>query len=115
MIETNERTPCFPEPQAPKRRGPKRSSTPPDWLRTRDDAFARAMRRYLNENIAQLPEAFQEKVCDDLKKRWDSAYFELIVARTLQLLGGTIEGEPKSEAGTRIDYHAEFSDGVISV
>ncbi len=115
MSEANERLLCFPEPKPSKRREPARGSTPSDWLRTSDTPFARAMRCYLNENIAQLPESFQSKICHDLKKRWDSAYFELIVARTLQLLGATIEVEPESVAGTRIDYHAQFADAAISV
>lgn len=115
MIEMVKPLLCFPEPSPSKRREPKRGSAMPDWLRTVDDPTARSMRRFLNENIAQLPESFQAKICHALKKRWDSAYFELIVARTLQLLGATIEVEPESEAGTRIDYHSRFADSAISV
>jgi hypothetical protein len=50
-----------------------------------------------------------------LHERWDSAFSELIVARTLQLLGGAIEAEPESEAGTRIDFLASFADGEVGV
>ena len=50
-----------------------------------------------------------------LHERWHSAFSELIVARTLQLLGGDIEAEPESEAGTRIDFRACFADGEVGV
>jgi hypothetical protein len=50
-----------------------------------------------------------------LHERWHSAFPELIVARTLQLLGGDIEAEPESEAGTRIDFRACFADGEVGV
>jgi hypothetical protein len=50
-----------------------------------------------------------------LHNRWHSAFFELIVARTLQVLGADIEVEPESEAGTRIDFFARFPDSTVSV
>jgi hypothetical protein len=50
-----------------------------------------------------------------LHERWYSAFSELIVARTLQALGGDIEAEPESEAGTRIDFRARFADGEVGV
>ena len=49
-----------------------------------------------------------------LHERWHSAFSELIVARTLQLLGGDIEAEPESETGTRIDFRVRFADGEVS-
>jgi hypothetical protein len=39
----------------------------------------------------------------------------LIVARTLQLLGGDIEAEPENEEGTRIDFRVRFADGEVGV
>jgi hypothetical protein len=50
-----------------------------------------------------------------LHERWHSAFSELIVARTLQLLGGAVEAEPVCEAGSRIDFQACFADGEIGV
>ncbi len=38
-----------------------------------------------------------------------------LVARTLQVLGAEIEVEPGSEAGTRMDLLARFSDHAVSV
>jgi hypothetical protein len=48
-----------------------------------------------------------------LHGQWHSAFSELIVARTLHLLGGDIEAEPESEAGTRIDFRVRFAEGEV--
>jgi hypothetical protein len=76
---------------------------------------ARECRRFLNENLSSLSSGHQRVLYQALHDRWHSAFFELIVARTLQALGAEIEVEPDSEAGTRIDFLARFSDQTISV
>ena len=85
------------------------------WLQRSTVARAVAYRRFLNENLAVLPRAHQSVLYQALHDRWHSAFFELIVARTLQVLGADIEVEPDSEAGTRIDFLACFPDRTVSV
>jgi hypothetical protein len=50
-----------------------------------------------------------------LHERWHSAFFELIVGRTLQALGATIEVEPGSASDTRVDFVACFPDTTVAV
>lgn len=50
-----------------------------------------------------------------LHERWHSAFFELIVGRTLQVLGATIEVEPGGASDTRIDFVARFPDTTVAV
>ncbi len=57
------------------------------WLHRSTLPRARAARQFLNYNISQLPETWRERLYHDLKHRWPSAFFELIVARTLQAIG----------------------------
>jgi hypothetical protein len=72
-------------------------------------------RRFLNENLAKVPQDHQLVLYRALHERWHSAFSEMIVARTLQLLGGDIEAEPESEAGTRFDFRVRFADGEVGV
>ena len=85
------------------------------WLQRSTVARAVACRRFLNENLSVLPRAHQSVLYQALHDRWHSAFFELIVARTLQVLGADIEVEPHSNASTRIDFLARFPDRTVSV
>src|SRR5215210_2069496 len=84
-----------------------------DGLKRSTIPRAREIRRFLNENLAKIPQDHQLVLYRALHERWHSALSELIVARTLQLLGGTIEVEPESEAGARIDFRVRFADGEV--
>ncbi|MBA3637393.1 MAG: hypothetical protein M3514_17010 [Actinomycetota bacterium] len=86
-----------------------------DWLKRSTVPRAREVRRFLNENLAKVPQDHQLVLYRAHHERWHSAFSELIVARSLQLLGGDIEPEPESEAGTRIDFRACFADGEVGV
>ena len=50
-----------------------------------------------------------------LHERWHSAFFELIVGRTLQVLAATIEVEPGGASDTRVDFVARFPDATVAV
>jgi len=50
-----------------------------------------------------------------LHERWHSAFFELIVGRTLQVLGATVEFEPGGASDTRVDFVARFPDATVAV
>lgn len=104
----------FPEP-APDAPEPRQSKRPTDWIASSHRQHGRAMREFLNRNISLLPGTFQPVIFRELHSRWHSAYFELIVARTLQILGAALEVEPLGKGTTLIDYVATFSDGEIAV
>lgn len=50
-----------------------------------------------------------------LKTRWDSGFFELVVARALQILGAEITVEAEKSDGKRIDFSARFPDVTVAV
>jgi len=87
------------------------------WLSRSTSARAKDCRRFLNENVNRVPRNWQTKLHNDFRTReWSSVFFELIVARILELLGGSIEVEvPIAETNKRPDFIARFPDGVITV
>jgi hypothetical protein len=95
-----------------------RGESTPSWLARSTLPRAKAWRTFLNRNLAALPEECQENISEDLRldtQHW-SAFFELVVARTLQELGASIACEPENRADkTRIDFMARFSDHVVAV
>jgi hypothetical protein len=105
----------FPEPSRADDTYANREELVTDWLKRSTVPRAREVRRFLNENLAKIPQDHQLVLYRALHGRWQSAFSELIVARTLQLLGGDIEAEPESEAGTRIDFRVRFADGEVGV
>lgn len=92
-----------------------RGEQPSDWLARSTLPMARAIRRFLNENISLLPEGAQSKPVDALRHRYKSAFFELIVARTLQILGATITVEAKQIDNKQPDFIAPFPNGLVVV
>lgn len=85
------------------------------WLARSTLPRAHAARQFLRYNIAQLPAHWQRKLCCDLRDRWPSAFFELIVARTLQALGAEIQVELRTQVGKRPDFRARFADASVVV
>lgn len=105
----------FPEPTEADETWAGRKEQPFSWLNRSTLPQAIAQRAFLNWNLAALPVKDQRKCFETLKSRWQSAFFELIVARTLQALGGSISIEPESESGTRIDFVAQFPGASVNV
>jgi hypothetical protein len=105
----------FPEPEfedeTPRRLGEQADS----WLGRSTLQHVRATRRFLNESLGLLPATSRAAFVNAIRHRWLSAFFELVVARTLLALGGDLEVEPESQAVSQIDFEAQFSDGSISV
>lgn len=113
--EDNRQPVWFPEPPRTDDTHARRGELTTDYLKRSTVSRAKECRRFLNENLAMLPVEHQAALHRALHDRWHSAFFELIVARTLQVLGADIEVEPDSEAGTRIDFVARFPDSAVSV
>lgn len=88
------------------------------WLARSTVPRAVAVRDFLDRNVSALPEDFQPIMVRNLRGtfRHRSALFELIVCRTLQLLGASIEVEPaKNPKDRKIDFVAWFYDGVAAI
>jgi hypothetical protein len=105
----------FPEPSRTDNTYANRGEPTTDWLRRSTVPRARGARRFLNENHSKIPSDHQHILYCALHERWGSAYFELIVARTLQVLGAEIEIEPGGKEDIRIDFVAHFPESTVSV
>src|SRR4029077_8042729 len=58
---------------------------------------------------------WRRRFCLALETRWQSAFFELIVARALQALGASLENKIMTTAGSRPDFLAWFGDQALVV
>lgn len=105
----------LPEPSNTDDTWGRRGEQPLEWLARSTLPRAKGMRRFLNENISELPEDAQSDLVNGLRHRFKSAFFELVVARTLQVLGATITIEAKQNDGKRPDFLARFPDTTIVV
>lgn len=105
----------FPEPSQADDTWGRRGESTTSWTERSTLPRARATRRFLNENLAALPDEHQAALRKALRDRWPSAFFELIAARTLQVLGASIEVEPGGAEDIRIDFVASFPDSTVGV
>lgn len=105
----------YPEPESEDETWGARGESSTSWLERSTLPRAVAARSFLNGNIAKLPAPARGKMVSNLQDRWPSAFFELIVGRTLQLLGASIEVEPESQTGPKVDFVAHFDDVVVNV
>lgn len=105
----------FPEPVLPDDTYANRGEHTLDWLARSTVPRAKACRRFLNQHISHLPLSNQNKFVHDLRERWQSAFFELMVARILQELGGNIVIEASNSDGRRPDFIAQFLDVAVTV
>jgi hypothetical protein len=85
------------------------------WIARSTRPRAVAARRFLNGHLSALPPQWQDRMHHALTSRWDSAFFELILARMLQQLGATLEIEIPQADGRRPDFLARFQSGVVAV
>ena len=107
--------PWFPEPTKPDTIiGPSREPLD-QWLARSTSPNATFIRAFLNRNIDALPQEYRAALARRIGTDWPATVFEIIVARTLALLGGSLEIEPLSPRGSRVDFRATFPDGVIHV
>src|SRR5689334_3845314 len=105
----------LPEPSIEDNTYARRAEHTLDWLARSTVPRAKACRRFLNDNMARLPQEVQIAIRSAARNRWNSAFFELIVARILQEMGADLEIEVPSASGKRPDYTARFPDGVVVV
>jgi hypothetical protein len=105
----------FPEPSLSDDTFARREETTSDWLARSTNPRARDCRRFLNEHLSRFPSENQAKFAHDLREKWHSTFFELIVARILQELGGSIVVESPNPDLKRPDFSAKFSDAIVTV
>ncbi len=107
----------FPEPEEVDNACSSRDESIPQWLERSTHPRAAQVRSFLNRNISCLPEEARSSICHDLnnKKDFDCPLFELLVARTLQLLGGSIRIEQPNAEGRHPDFRARFGKLTVVV
>ena len=105
----------FPEPARADDTAANRGEPTTEWLKRSTHLRAVAARRFLNENLRALPPEHRADLYRALHDRWGSAFFELIVACTLQVLGAAVKVEPGGASDVRVDFAARFPDGAVAV
>lgn len=117
MIEKVESSLWFPEPTKEDDSIAGRGEGPFAWLGRSTSVRARECRRFLNHNIAAVPSDWQPKLHQHFETReWQSVFFEMVVGRTLQILGASIEVEvPVAGTNKHPDFKAIFPDGTVTV
>jgi len=107
----------FPEPLTPDDSFAQRGESTFDWLSRCTSLKGRESRRFLNHNINALPSDWQPKLLEHLRTReWQSVFFEMVVGRTLQILGASIAVEvPVTGTNKQPDFKASFSDSTVTV
>jgi hypothetical protein len=108
---------CFSEPTTPDPTPARRGERTGDWLARSTWVRAVECRAFYNVNLAALPADASAALCARLRReRSQSAHFELVVGRFLQILGAIdVRYEVPGAEGRTIDWMARFSDGVVSV
>jgi len=105
----------FPEPVELDDTFARRGERTADWLARSTVQRAVNCRRFMNANLSHLDPTAQAVLFERLKARWHTAFFELVVARTLQALGATVATDPVNRDGRRPDFMAVFPDSSVVV
>jgi len=71
------------------------------WLKRSTLPLAVDYRDFLNRNLSMLPKSCREGIYNHLRneRHYQDGFFELIVGRTLQEMGASIECEPATISG----------------
>ena len=106
----------FPEPIEPDLRPGLRRETTWKFLHRSTWSRAAEIRAFYNHALAALPPESRKPIIDALAAgRTESALFEIVVGRFLQLRGAlSLEHEPES-GGRHVDWRATFPDGILHV
>src|SRR5438045_2110180 len=102
----------FPEPTIPDQTLGPWDETTVEWLGRSTLPNAKAIRQFLNQNLAHFSPDRAKSLVRQLADDFQSHLFEIIVGRYLQELGADVLPEPLAKNGTRIDYRATFPDGI---
>ena len=86
-----------------------------DWLQRSTVPRAQAARRFLRKSIDEMPPSVRDYFVEALRNKWDSTFLELILARTIQLLGGQFCMEQQNTDNKRPDFHADFDGHQVTI
>ena len=86
-----------------------------NWLQRSTHQLAKDSRYFLNHNLGKIPNHHRKLLVQQLKHNWQSALFELILARYLQELGANLDYEKPINGGKRPDFLANFNDGTVII
>jgi hypothetical protein len=78
------------------------------WLGRSTIKRAQTFRQFLKRNLEEIPSEYQEHFIKALQTRWDSAFLEFILARTIQVLGGKFCIELENSDGKCPDFLVSF-------
>ena len=78
------------------------------WLGRSTIKRAQLFRQFLRRNLGEIPSEYQEHFIKALQTRWDSAFLEFILARTIQVLGGKFCIELENSNGKCPDFLVSF-------
>lgn len=108
---------CIPEPQQPDRSLGRPGESLAQFLGRSTLPASTTIRRFINGNIAGLPSSCAQPICRSIhSERFHEANLELIVGRTLQVLGAKrLRYELVQPTGRRPDFLATFDDGRVFV
>jgi hypothetical protein len=98
----------FPEPCIRDDTWASRGEPTIKWLERSTLPRAANIRTFLNYNLNALPAEYPPQFYHNLRVRWHSALFELVVARLIELLGGEFCLEVQNTEGRRPDFNASF-------
>lgn len=107
--------PCFPEPVESDDTWADHGETLVEWIQRSTLPRAAEVRRFVNANLDRLPSAYREGYCHALRVRWNSALFELVLARMVQLLGGEFVAEAENPDGRRPDLGVTIDDERVVI
>jgi hypothetical protein len=86
-----------------------------DWLERSTLLRAQAARQFLKKNMAQIPSEYRSHFIQGLRSRWDSAFLEFVLARTIQELGGEFALEQENSNGSCPDFLVNFGDHQVVI
>lgn len=85
------------------------------WLERSTLPRAQAARQFLRENLAKIPSEYRSHFVQALQARWDSAFLEFILARTIQVLGGEFSLEQENSSGKCPDFLVSFDEHQLVI
>jgi hypothetical protein len=85
------------------------------WLERSTLPRAQSYRQFLRNNLTEIPSIYREYFIRSLQDRWDSAFLEFVIARTVQILGGKFLLEQKNISGKHPDFLVDFGDSQLVI
>lgn len=85
------------------------------WLGRSTIIRAKIFREFLKRNLKGIPSEYQDHFIKALQTRWDSAFLEFILARTIQVLGGKFCIELENSGGKCPDFLVSFGEHQLII